>query len=133
VGPGVVRVKKESTAETHNRRRPLLGGNSPLIYLISAEIGKCVATKQRFFIFFSNPGLGEGKEYHGDRMVFSLLSGPSLKVGVVGWCLGQAPELGHQALQSLAEGIRCSALGPETPASMVSPASGQSGDLSHRG
>ena len=31
-------------------------------------------------------------------------------LGVIGWCLGQAPELGHQALQFLPEGIRGSVL-----------------------
>jgi hypothetical protein len=37
--------KRESTAEVSLRRVALLAGTPSLIYLISAEIEKCVATK----------------------------------------------------------------------------------------
>jgi len=77
-------LKKESAAETHNCRQPHLVGNSPLIYLISHEIGKCVATKQRFFIFLQFPFWEEGEESTGDSMVFSLVPGSSLMVWVAG-------------------------------------------------
>ena len=105
-------LKKESTAETHNRRRPLLGGNSPPHIPNQRGNRKMCRNKTKIFHFFlkSRSGGGVGSTT-GDRMVFFLLPGSSLMVGVVGWCLGQAPELGHQALQSLPEGIRCSALG----------------------
>jgi hypothetical protein len=66
--------------------------------------------KTKIFHFFFKSRLGRRvRSTTGDRMVFSLLLGSSLMVGVIGWCLGQVPELGHQALQSLPEGIRCSA------------------------
>jgi hypothetical protein len=78
------RLKKESAAETHNCRQPHLVGNSPLIYLISHEIGKCVATKERFFIFLQFPFWEEREKSPGDSTVFSLLPGSSLMVGVGG-------------------------------------------------
>jgi hypothetical protein len=58
-----------------------------------------------FSFFLESRSGGRIRSATGERMVFSLLPGSSLVVGVVGWCLGQAPELGHQALQSLPEGI----------------------------
>ena len=82
-------LKKESTAETHNRRRPLLGGNSPPHIPNQRGNRKMCRDKTKIFHFFlkSRSG-GRVRSTTGDRMVFSLLPGSSLMVGVVGWCLG---------------------------------------------
>jgi len=57
-------LKKESTAETHNRRRPLLGGNSPPHIPNQRGNRKMCRDKTKIFHYFSNPVWGKGKKYH---------------------------------------------------------------------